>query len=134
MKRTRSDLIEAFLFNVNNGDISGPPILQRVVDALQKILDGEKPDTALKIERGPGGQSQDRNFIVAYIIRDLRKKGEKVAVAHFYANKWLKEDGHKALSDKRLRDIYNQHKPKLVQIESIKLMVEKTGQHSRKTE
>jgi hypothetical protein len=140
MKPAESRLIKTFLLNVKEGNVtglersSGPTILDKITKALQAILDGEEPETALDIERKAGQPSEDRNFIVAYIIRDQRKKDEKAAVAHYYANKWLKESGHKTLSDKRLREIYNQHKAQLVQRETIELMLKKTEQHSKKTE
>lgn len=139
MKRAHSKLIEAFLSNINKGFVTGiegttgPNILRQVGDALKEILGGEKPDSALEVKRVPGGQGQDRNFVVAYIIRDQRK-AEKVAVAHFYANKWLKENGYKTLSDKRLREIYKQHKARIKQMEIYIEMVKMLERDSPKTE
>jgi hypothetical protein len=142
MKPAESRLIKTFLLNVKEGNVtglersSGPTILDKITKALQAILDGEEPETALDIERKAGQPSEDRNFIVAYIIRDQRKKGEKAAVAHLEANNWLIKEGYrdKKLSDKRLRVIYNQHKAQLVQRETIELMLQKTEQHSKKRE
>ena len=131
MKRTRSNLIDAFLFNVKKKYVtgtegsSGPVILGKIAVALQEILDGADPDDALQIERKRGQSADPRNFTVASIIRAHRKEREKVAVAYMYANIWLEGNGHKTLSDKRLREIYKLHKAKLEQLESIALMIKK---------
>lgn len=141
MKQARSHLIETFLFNVNNGNVigaersSGPSILRQVADAMQEILDGEKPDTALKIERGPGGRSLDKTFIVALIMHSHAENGRKnIAAAEKDANNWLEATGYKRLGERRLRDIRNQHESTIERMESYTEMVKMLEQRFPKTE
>ena len=136
MKSADSPLIGRFISQVKAECITGDEhtgsiVLQEIVEALQAIQEGAVTDTALQIERTKGSPSKGRNFIVAYIIRAHRKAGDKVSVAHLEANNWLIKEGYrdKPLSDKRLRDIYDQHKPQLKQRESIQLMMDKVNQH-----
>ena len=148
MKPAQSHLIEIFLENVKSGLISGkeikgeqytsgPEVLQLMVDALQDILDGKKtPQQALKIKRAAGQPAEDKNFTVALIMHAHRKAKDKKPGA--YANDWLEKSGEKTLSDRRLREIYKQHREKIEQLESIKEMIEKTqgavAQDKEKTE
>ena len=57
MKNAHSNLLDAFLFNVKTGLLtgregtSGPVILQQIAEALQSILNGVNPDIATETEK-----------------------------------------------------------------------------------
>ena len=143
MKQADSRLIKTFLFNVKEGNIisktkneeglcvesGGQVYLDKLTEALQAILDGEEPDTALKIERSAGQPSDPRNLTLALIMRSHVKNGRKnIDAAELDAKNWLESMGHKKLSSRRLRVIREQHKSTIEQMESyteIKKMLEK---------
>jgi len=149
MKPADSSLIKTFLFNVKEGNIisktknedglcvesGGQVYLDKITEALQAILDGVKPDTALQIERGSGARSLDKTFIVALIMRSHAEYGRKnIAAAEKDANAWLKATGHKTLSKRRFLEIRTQHESTIEQMESYTEMVKMLEQHFPKSE
>jgi hypothetical protein len=133
MKAPHSNLIEAFLFNVEHGYIvghestSGPAVLTKLCEALGVILEGEDADVALEVERKRGSPSHDRNFILALIMRAQLNNGESVAFAEGSANDWLEDRGESYLSSRRLREIRNQYAKDIERLVSIQRMMEKTN-------
>lgn len=139
MKRADSRFIKTFLACVRADAItgqgrSGPVVLQNMVDALQSILEGADFDTALKIERKPGGPEYERTYILAVIMRAHMKGGDKVVVAEEYANIWLEAVGGKRLTARRMRTIRKQHHARIQAAESISVMVRKVQQAIEKAE
>lgn len=129
-------MIDLFLRMVSQGLITGradanaPMILQEMSEALNRILSGENPDVALQIERQAGGPKAQRNWTVAKILRAHEKDHGQMAAAYHAANTWLEDNGHKTLSEKRLRDILNAHRDELMRRESTTELTKKTNKES----
>jgi hypothetical protein len=134
VKRAKSDLIDIFLRDVKQGNVSGrggssgPEILRLMVAALQGILDGKETDQVLQIERQPGQPPNVENIKLAILIHQQRKVGEKWSVVELIANDWLKSEDLEPLSLARIRAIYKQHRSWLQQRDDIELMAKKTQQ------
>ena len=128
MKPVCSDLIDAFLVNLDKGLIhgkdnsSGPIMLERLAAALQAIKRGERPDVALEIERPRGQPSSKRNALLAFKIHEMRKSGDTWASVENVINAYLCEINARPLHESRLRQIYGAHKESLEQFDSIRRM------------
>ena len=128
MKRAQSDLIAAFLLNVQKGHItgkdntSGPVMLERMTEALRAIVTGTDPDTALQITRAAGAPPDPINGALAFLIHQRRKAGDTWLAIQTQANDWLAENDRKRVSERWLREIYKQHRDSLEAFDKIKRM------------
>lgn len=115
MKRANSDLIAAFLLNVQNGliagkaETSGPVALEKIVAALEAIADGVDPDVALELSRRSGGPSDNTNAALATLIHKHRKAGEKWATIELLAEQWLHDAGRESVTLTRMKQVYRAH-------------------------
>jgi hypothetical protein len=117
MKRVESDLITIFLDHVKNDYIcgnentGGPVMLERIVTALERILNGDDPDEALRIIRKAGPSPDGVLAVLALKIHEWRREKMKWAVVTIEANNWLSKHERKPVTERRLRAIYNQYLP-----------------------
>lgn len=88
--------------------------LWQIVDALDKILDGDNPDDALNIERTVG-QSPDseKNFLIACKIHMLKEEEENWEVITQLVNELLSKKGYQSLSQSRLKNLYKEQRPSM---------------------
>lgn len=124
MKRAKSDLIDAFLLNVEKGYItslehsSGPVILKKIADAFQAILDGEKPDKALEVERKKGNPPDPINLKLAFLMHEHLKDGATWTIAENVASNYQLSQGRvkkDLLTHERLKQI-DKHNLKAIQL------------------
>jgi hypothetical protein len=133
MKRAKSMLIDSFLFHIKKEYItglensSGPLVLERIVDALQDILNGEDPDKALQIKRGAGNPAkEERNLTIAKIMRAFEKAGEKKTAGYAEVNTWLKATGKNTLSKRSIGKIFEEYRPQVEVLEATAEIIEMT--------
>ena len=103
-------LLHQFIWHVTQGYVSahstsGPPLLDGVVDAFQRILDGERPDEALGITRSKTRRPHHPHLpFLLYHLREVDHLSWKQVKP--IVNAWLVNQRHSALSKRALKDIY----------------------------
>ena len=103
-------LLHQFIWHVTQGYVSahstsGPPLLDQVVDAFQRILDGEKPDDALGISRSKTQRPHHPHLpFLLYHLREVDHLSWKQVRP--IVNAWLVNQRYKCLSKRALKDIY----------------------------
>ena len=131
-RRCRSGMITEFISHAARGRIMPEPnsdakeSLWQMVDALHKILDGDNPDDALDIERTVGQSPNTlKNFLIAHKIQTLKEKGENWEVITRLVNELLSKEGYQALSQSRLKNLYEEQRPGMEK--ALQPVVELTG-------
>jgi hypothetical protein len=103
-------LLHRFIWHVTQGYVSahstsGPPLLDRVVDAFQRILDGEDPDDALDITRSKTRRPYHPHLpFLLYHLREVDHLSWKQVKP--IVNAWLTKQCYGGLSKRALKDIY----------------------------
>ena len=116
-KPPRSALVESILWHIKKGLIaatddnsSAPDTLRELTQALQDILAGEDPDTALRIERSrgtPGDAALQASM--AQLIYLLKSRGEKMEVIRIYVNEWRQHHGLDPLALSTIKNVDRTH-------------------------
>ena len=102
-------LLHQFIWHVTQGYVSahstsGPALLDRVVDAFQRILDGEKPDVAFDITRSRTRPHHPHLPFLLYHLREVDRLSWKQVRP--IVNIWLINQGYKDLSKRAIKEIY----------------------------
>jgi hypothetical protein len=129
MKRASSRSIERFIRHIDRGLITGkelstgPFVLKNMRDALQAILDGEKPDKALGLSRKTGPAPEPHSLPLAIMVNQWRTFGtpasggkpENWSVIETLANDLLRDNGYPPMTLSAIKRTYKEHLPRVYQ-------------------